>query len=133
MLVVLAGGRLGAHAEETGMGSDDPKDHFVAAFEIEKATGTSATGKHAEVCVSFERRTEDLPSQSARKHSTVTSCPLSFRFTGRLQPLASSGDGSNRAHTVSVGPTHCATDGNLVITAQYAGGSATTFAINSNG
>jgi 6-phosphogluconolactonase (cycloisomerase 2 family) len=45
------------------------------------------------------------------------------RRSGALRPLG-------RQLTVNMGPTHCATDGRVVITAQYGGGGVTTFLIN---
>lgn len=70
--------------EPTGVGSDDPKDHFVAAFEIDAVNGM-------------------------------------------LSPL-----GEQRP-TVGIGPTHCGTNGRLLVTAQYMGGSVTSFSLTADG
>ena len=48
------------------------------------------------------------------------------RAAGALREL-------NREGTVNMGPTHLATDGKLVVTAQYGGGGITTFKISEDG
>jgi 6-phosphogluconolactonase len=69
--------------EPTGVGSDDPADHFAVSFEVNAADGT-------------------------------------------LRQL-------NQQPTVGIGPTHCGTNGAMLVTAQYMGGSVTGFTLAADG